>query len=575
LGLILKDLFPLQLLVLNLILSVIILIYSGFRISKLKAQIAKVALMKLPELRTQPILAAFIVLALFTIINLFVLVVFQPSGSWDDYNYHLSFVADIIKTGQIRNFADPFIYTVSYPHNIEMFNLWHMIFFRDDFLVEITNFSFLIFTSIVVYALCRYFKATKKLAAIGALLVFSIPMYLLLAKTTKVDIAIWALFGGVIYLSLQVDFKKLFAKRNLIIFIGLCSALGIIFGSKTTAIIYVLAAVLGIFILQLTQTYRQKFYFKKLIATAFILSIALLLLGSFWYFRAWFYYGNPIYPVAVNFLGIHLPGTLQNIDFANGIPQIQSRNFFQRLIYVWQERDAWFQVYYISDSKIGGLGPVWYVFLLPAWITSMLVSYLKRNWKFLLVVLLPLLVFVAVPGDWIVHYSGFIAIFGIVALIYLLNVLLNRRAERVIIYVFLLLLFAYSFMLTLQGSYYPTTETIKKIFNRQQNIYAKTYKAPAFNIFINTNTGPGDKIVIGKIWFPYSLYNHNFSNDLILLLADKGGTDWLNQLKLIKPKYVVVMANSAEYDAVLQNQHYFTKLVTDSDGPHYLYSFNY
>ncbi|MEP7104016.1 MAG: hypothetical protein ABI721_04890 [Candidatus Dojkabacteria bacterium] len=574
LGLILKRLYPVELFTLNIGISLILLYVSRFR--------PKILLSKLKNFNNEfkkvnkrdIILWAFIILAIFTLTNLLILIIVHPPTSWDDYHYHLGFVADIIKTGQIRYFDYTHLYTISFPHDIELLDLWNMIFFRSDVLAEITNMYFLISLSGVIYLLCRHFGSKKRFAIIGGLLVYSIPILLLVSKTEKVDITMWTLLMASLYLLLNINFKEVFKRKNLTLFVGICLSLGIIFGSKSSAIIYVLVFYLGFLIVLFKQIGWRKIFKPLVILTGFII-VAMFVLGSFWYFRSWYYFGNPLFPVEFTVLGIHFPGEWAGLDFTNSLPQIESRNLIQRLIYVWEEREGWSGVYYIADGKLDGFGSIWFVFLLPSMLIVFLISILKKYLDLFIFIIVPTLILLVLPGNWIPHYTGFICIAGIIPFIYLLNKYITSKLGRYIVLIVLFLLFGLSFVLTIDGTFFRPVDTIKQLINADNISYASSLKTRDMNILINTTLGKNQSVVIGdKIWFPYALYNKDFSNDVVFVPARPGDDSvWLDAVAKVNPVYVVVLDGMPE--AAIANKHpeLFEKLITDIDGPHFLFAY--
>lgn len=571
LGLVFNQLYPLELSLLNLLCSVLLLTQSGIKYKALSSIKKRIRCFDLRSLNLPIITIPFLIVGLVSIINLLVLIFFQPTNSWDDYNYHLGFVADIIKTGQIRVFADASLYTIAYPHNIEIFNLWHVIFIRNDSLVELTNFSFLFMAGICVYAIARHFNVGRRWALIASQIIFTTPILLLTAKTTKVDISIWALFILGMYFLLKVNFREIELTRNRILLLGTAAAAGLIFGAKTSGILY--AAILFLVSVYLLYASKGKFFIKKLLIFGAGFFLALLILGSFWYFRSWYVYGNPIYPVKINIFGIDLPGTIQAEDFTNGLPQIQNRDFISRFLYTWEERESWFGVFYLADAKLTGNGPLWFTVLLPCYIAALCYGIYERNKKILIFMLASLMLFLLLPGNWIPHYTGFIILTGCVAFAVTIQYIFTNKYLRIIVLIMTLAMHTASMFMLLNGSTFPKQMTIQRI--RDTKGTANTYKFANFNIFLNNN-GIEDELVLttSKVWFPYALYEADYSNNVLHLPYNHESiTEWMEKVRTINPDYVVVNSLSPEYVFFIDNPE-FKLLLEDNDGPHYLYSYD-
>jgi hypothetical protein len=111
-----------------------------------------------------------------------------------------------------------------------------------------------------------------------------------------------------------------------------------------------------------------------------VLSLMLFLaLCAYPFLRNMVHYGNPVYPYAFQIHGIiSLPGfeDLNALEDVNTKEQLQSMSGIERTVY------AWFEPYQsVHDDYLGGLGPMWIVVGVPAFLVWIYRILRNRRWR--------------------------------------------------------------------------------------------------------------------------------------------------------------------------------------------------
>jgi hypothetical protein len=117
---------------------------------------------------------------------------------------------------------------------------------------------------------------------------------------------------------------------------------------------------------------------------------AITVTGSYWYLRAWIRYGNPMYPVRVSAFGRTLfPGPATGTSIVG--PQTPAKLVGHgRLYQIWGSWTAP-TPHWTYEQRLGGFGPLWVWFELPALLLLVFWLVRRRRWQILAVL-------VAVPG---------------------------------------------------------------------------------------------------------------------------------------------------------------------------------
>lgn len=225
----------------------------------------------------------------------FVNVLYQIPVEYDNLAYHLPFAVEWLRTGDLMQlyysaFAGPISY---YPSNFELWDLYVMLPFHSDLLVNFLNFPLLVLTGITFYACLSLLKIQRVLACAITALFLSTPLILRQIGVPLVDMYFtWTFLTSLYFLILY------FQTQNKVTLYPMAFALGLFVGTKYLGLVY--AAVL-VFVAVLGFLYFSKG--KKLILESLKVTGLILLGGGFWYIRNWWNVGNPLYPAGVSFGG--------------------------------------------------------------------------------------------------------------------------------------------------------------------------------------------------------------------------------------------------------------------------------
>lgn len=511
----------------------------------------------------KPILIPLFIIIGLIVFSRLILLVSNDPVSWDDYHYHLGFVADIVKSEEIRYFDYTHNYTVSFPHNYELLSYYTISFFRNDFLVEIVNLQFLLLGIISSYLILRKLEVNETISKYTSFGIFSIPIVLVLIHSLKVDLAISCIFISLISIIINWDKTKSHGLQILTVAIGI----GIIVGMKTSGFLYMIALI-PLVIFSIKRLLNEKKWIK-IILNKIVLLVPLIIFvfASFWFIRSFIVFGNPIYPMEVKVGSLILPGEWKNLSFTESTPGISGLNFIQRQYYVWMEKGDWFGIMYSVDSKITGTGPSWVILFLPSLLVCLILSF--KNRLLFLILFTFGLIYLLIPGRWIPHYSIFLYFLGPISFGYVLQYL-KSKILKIVFILLLLIMISLSGIVTL-NELYPFVKSFSQLSTLSLNNIS--YWFSETNKYINENSNSNTIVAAGSnVYFPYSLYNKDYSNSFMFLPFSGDEEGWLNSLKQVK--YILILDNSPESSVIFKYSNYFKEVVKEVIGPTRLYEIN-
>ncbi|NOZ69465.1 MAG: hypothetical protein GXP46_09560 [Deferribacteres bacterium] len=353
-----------------------------------------------------------------------------PPYAWDALWYHLPIAGYIMQDGAIRevsnhSFINQFINI--FPKNMELFFIWNIIFLQNDVIVDLSQLPLAITGVLAVYSIAVKLGVRERYAIYSSLLFFFTPVIILQSTTNYVDVAVSALFiiavnflvhgnsgvmglgGGRAELSGQKKIQTVLA--------GL--ATGILLGSKGSGPLFVIilsAAVLARNLYENPASAevspgRCRAIKKSFSNYAVCFLLPVLLMGAYWYAKNWVLYGNPVYPMEITIFNITLFKGLYSGMVESAPRVINQLSPLQRPLYVWLENIR----YYLYDSKLGGLGPVWFILFLPSVVFSIAYAVIKKRKDYLAVCIVFAAAFLLYPRNWNPRYVIFIAGLGAVS----------------------------------------------------------------------------------------------------------------------------------------------------------------
>jgi hypothetical protein len=573
LGVLFKRLFAISLLLLNIFISLVVLIIS-FKYTEggLLRNVLK-------DFRDETIKffktikGDFILLFIFCLFCISVIwIVFTgylfPPYPWDALWYHLPIVGYIIQSGAIQeipvsSFIDQFINIL--PKNIELFFLWNIIFLKSDTIVDLSQLLFTLIGTLTVFSIALKLKLDENQALYSSLLFFFTPIIILQSKTNYIDIAVSVLFlitiNFLMYDSpdkyINPDLGANLKKKIIPILLAGLST-GILLGSKASGPLFAILLSVAIaaqeFIKILrpsgNRSLRQKRDFLKESLTLYLIFfiIPAFLTGGYWYIKNWVLYNNPVYPMEVTIFNITLfKGVYGGI--VEPIPEAISNLFsLSRLFYVWRERLG----YYIYDSRLGGLGSIWFILFLPSLIFSLINSIKERRYGLLFINTIIIVTFLIYPRNWNPRYVIFIIGLGAISFGYILYYFKERQTA---IKTVALLLVIYTFLTS--NSPCITPAKVKEFFNLPPEERTISQHA-SFNIdlharreygvwsWINRNIQSGDVLAYTfEPLFLAPLWNRGYSNKVVYIKSEDFN-NWIKQLRDNNVDYVLIKKDSKE-----------------------------
>lgn len=225
----------------------------------------------------------------------FINALYQVPAEYDNLAYHLPFAVEWLHTGNLLQpyysaFAGPISY---YPGNFELLDLYVMLPFKGDLLVNLLNFPLLILVGTAFYAILNLIRIKRDLALAVTAIFLTTPLILRQVGVPLVDLYFTFTFLVAVYfLILYLKNKENFALYPM------SFAIGLFLGTKYLGLVYgaVLLLIAAVFFLYFNRG-------KKFFAEAAKVVFLILLGGGFWYIRNWIDVGNPIYPAGIKLLG--------------------------------------------------------------------------------------------------------------------------------------------------------------------------------------------------------------------------------------------------------------------------------
>lgn len=485
-----------------------------------------------------PFWSALLVLAFVFVGWIIFLGIIFPDLDYDGNSYHLTFVGDMV---QNKTFIDPptsLSYLAGYPKGGEFIQAWSVLVTKNDMLTDLTQIPFLILAVCALYAVALRIGANKKQARFSATLFVFLPIVLNQLKTSYVDVILCSLF----FAGLAIVIQKKLSKLDLLL-VGIIFSL--LISVKSTGFLFVLA-LLPFLLWNLYQNYGKAIrnYLHPL-----ILILLPAFFGLYWYIKNYILYGSPIYPFGFKLAGLTIfPGkTFQEL----AATAIQSTSLphgcAQRIWFVWTEQKDWFGCLYNYDTNYAGLGPIWFIILIPAALISVYLAVKKRNAIYLAITAMIVALFAIYPINYYSRYTMFITAVGVFALSLTLTYIKIGAGNMV---KFLAIVLAVSVIATnfVLCNYPP--QVVKAQFksilsgSKRGEIYS-SFPGKAF-VVIEDKVRPGDIVDYdSKPFFIYPLWTSNFSDHVIYVPAPNR-TEWYKDVHNKSVDYVFTTLGSRE-----------------------------
>lgn len=547
LGLLLNILYPMYLFVFAAVLFMVTCFYLkdwSFNI-KLKPIVNFFR-----DVRFGPLLMALSLFTAIGVIWVVYLVLLYPPYGTDELMYHLVGPVEWMKHGMIFNIHQDYIsqWINWYPKNSEILFLWNIIFFKNDVIVDGTQLIFALIGIVGVYGIGRKIGLGKYYSLCAGLLFFLTPIVFIQSKTAYIDVA----FSVMVILSLNfiIHLCKEFSLKYVYL---LSLAVAFMSGMKGSGPIYaVIFLVLLVFVL---IKHRKNENLKNLSYGLTIYILLSITLGAFWYYRTWYFYGNPIYPFTLSFHGITIfrgIGTAKQIIFdPNLLPQMKGMGYFKQIYFSWYENFSFLKGY-SYDTRVGGFGAIWYIVAMPAVLVFILKSIIDKKWVNIFFAISTVILFLVSSENWWSRYVIFITALGYVAISYIMQ---NIKFTRIVVPVIIVLV-AFSFAVSIKG-YLPVNISSREIFNELREtpiLDRSSYMAnPFYGNDMSFLKGVRNKNIAYFLHaYIYPLYGEGLSNDLFYLGNIKNEASFKKYIEKNRVDYAMVSIGSI-YDKWLKS----------------------
>jgi hypothetical protein len=477
--------------------------------------------------------------------------------------YHLPIIGYILQSGAIEeianhSFIDQFINI--FPKNIELFFLWNMIFLKSSTIVDLSQLLFAIMGIAVVFSICRNMGIKQQSSLYAGLLFFFTPIIILQSTTNYVDVAITVLFLSALNFLIPFDeiekkaLRVATHRKYRLLLAGLSA--GLLLGSKGSGPLFLVILTSVVFGQELrrhstcmnTNFYKSAVLKHAVKHTTKYFILPALLVGGYWYGKNWVIYGSPVYPMNISFLGFTLfKGLYKGI--IEPAPEIINRlSFLERPIYVWMENIR----YYLYDSRLGGLGPLWIILFVPSLIFSLIYAVKNRNKTFLIMAVTIIAVFLFYPRNWTPRYVIFIVGLGAVSFAIMLDYFEQRQGGIKVIALILVLYTCFAVptpaIIPQKIEQFLALPPHERTLARHApfNIDLNARQEYGYWIWISNNIQKGDSLAYTfEPLFHAPLWNTSFTSSITYVKDDEYG-EWVKALRSSHATHVLVRTNSRE-----------------------------
>jgi len=496
-------------------------------------------------------IALLVVTGLISLWTIFLGLVF-PVIDWDGNAYHMTYIGYVFQNHHIFDTFTNLAWIAGYPKGGEFIQMWNVLIPRNDILADLAQVPFAILGVYSLYYISTRLGVAAKHARFSSLAFLLLPIVINQMKTTYVDVLTSSLFIAGIALTL----KSRYGRLDFLLLGIICSLL---LSIKSSGLIFV-AALVPLFLWKLWRQNKDESIAKlKTFAWQLGLVALPLIFGAYWYVKNLFLYGTPLYPFGIKVAGIQLfPGkTFEEFlgPVMDGFTQLP-KGCLERVWFTWTEQERWSGCLYNYDSTFAGLGPVWFVILLPAAILGIALAIWKKNYLFLYISAVAAAVFALHPFNFYSRYTLFIALVGIIGFgLVLTHITSLARTVSKVSVILLALVVAFT-NLTLC---YFTVDAIRMQWRSLKDpaLVGETFYAvnpgKAY-IFMSRTAEPGDVVAYGNVYFIYPLWRADYKNSLVYTPADKDVHSWLESLRRSNATYVFTDKTSKEHAAAAEAQ---------------------
>jgi hypothetical protein len=320
------------------------------------------------------LLLALIAVSAITFLWFAILNIFYPTGSYDDFVFHVPAAAYFIQHHAIRTFqVAPVQDGINCAAKLgELFSVWQYFVTGNDRLIGFWQLGMLAQYLVAVYGLCRELGCSARTALFGTLSSAFAPILLFQTLTASNDLPTCALFATA--LRFAVSRSRGWLQR-----LAVGTSSGLLLSSKLSAGLLCGIAFAAFWLAERSGGRRPGF--AGLAKSMAVMGLIAILLGGCWYVRNFRAYGSPFYPFEARFAGFRLPGPIsKSAEMSMLNPEYSALPLPVRLWRLWREEKSHFGLWlYNSDSAYAGFGPICFVLGVPSLVLAFVLSILDRN----------------------------------------------------------------------------------------------------------------------------------------------------------------------------------------------------
>ena len=489
------------------------------------------------------LLPALVLVALIaSMLLVFFLGTVLPPTDWDGLAQNLPMAAFHLQTESIKPVDTPYRGIRAYPQGGALLLAFDMLAEQGDVAADLVQFPFWLLGTLAVYSIARELGAERGYALAGATIFAAAPVVVLQARSAYFDLEIAAL--ALAGLALSLDRRIRFTHRSLVV--G-CAA-GLLAGLKYAGLIYL--ALLGIILVGAGLSEQRMR--REMLGGIVAFGLAAVALGGIWYFFNWRSFGNPFWPMELRLGPLTLfPGvwTTQSFYVEAKPAQIASLPNYQALLTVWREPIA----AYAADMRLGGLGPLWYVFGPISVVAFSVITVRRPSYPRIALLGFILAAFVLTPANWHTRYVlGSVGAAGACLAVVLQQLsLVPRRAVQATV-----TLLACLTLLVVPALGNASTDEVARnlqlpLRDRAAALMTGVAAVDPAHGWLYKHVRPGSSIAYG--WggvVLYPLFGPRLANELIYVAP---GSDYGLALARAGASYLVVRLESDEAKAALDD----------------------
>jgi hypothetical protein len=278
--------------------------------------------------------------------------------TFDSMTYHLPMVASWLQRGGLGYYETTTLRQVTSPVNVEIVQMFHIIFLRRDTIVDLVQLEFLILSLLGVYHIARKAGLPQTWGVSGATIFLTVPLILMHSYTTQNDLGVVA--GMVLSLAMLASYIDDRRVEKLIL---LGMLLGLLVGIKLHMLI-ALPVFLLITVVVVVLLHRHESPHKRALLFLGVALLSVFLLGGEVYFSNVVRY-KTLFP---------LIGSME-ANFVIGVPTLLENIFY---FAKWWFIDCWDYVSPVTwNQDTGHYGPFFGYVILPLGLLGTVVAAVR------------------------------------------------------------------------------------------------------------------------------------------------------------------------------------------------------